>query len=196
LNWLKKSSKPYKVKIDGTICSLDDQGISGLIKKKLKSSQAVQKAFKKFEISPDKLDNLDIIIEDIGDDQYALTDSEKMRLNKSVFENGNDFLKDYMFVIAHEIMHFILRLRQKQKGNINLPDSIIPEKPTKSNHGYFNDEEESLAFCLAIAYELEKGKSLQEIWRLIFPKIEFHFHDEKDAKIFFKRCIKKSKQFL
>jgi len=87
----------------------------------------------------------------------------------------------------------------KQKFGVphhGLPNSLIPEKPTQSSKGYFEDKEEGMAFVLSIAFELDRRRSLQWIWRNIFPKIKWHFHDENDAVVFFKRCIEKARKLV
>ena len=76
----------------------------------------------------------------------------------------------------HELVHWLTRL--------------------KEDGAYFQDPEEVLGFTASIATELARGSDLDEIWNKIFPRIEFHFHDESDAREFFINCIQKAKELL
>src|SRR3990167_6207796 len=192
MSWLVSASR-YIISLDGQAV-VDEQEIGGLIKDQLKKSRVVQKLFELFALPLDELDTLDIEILPLKK-KYALTDEKKMKLNKSLFDKV-DFFKDYMFVPVHELVHFVARKRQKATGEANLPKPFIPTKPTESSESYFDDDEESMGFMLSVAYELENNKPIQHIWKHIYPKVEWHFHDESDAEKFFKRIILKARRLL
>jgi len=175
LNWLKYSSGDvYDVVLNGRKRQLTEEQIAQIIKKSLKNSLPVKKLFNQFDVDINQLDNLNIKLVPLKG-RYALTDHKEMRLNKNLFREG-DFFDKYMFVILHEIVHFVSRMKEKKS--------------------YFSDPEESLAFIVAIAHELSKGRSTQEIWKKIYPKIEWHFHNEDDAERFFRNMLRKAKNFL
>jgi len=145
-----------------------------LIKKRLKNSVAVQRIFEEFEVSLDRLDQLRIEIVPL-DKKYAETDGEVMNLNTSLFDGG-DFWNKYFFVVVHEIVHWLSRVKEEE--------------------AYFNDPEEVLGFVGSIAYEIEQGSNFDEIYNKIYPKISFHFHSEDDALKFFTEMINKAKKFV
>jgi len=167
--------KSYNVYLNGRKIALSEQQIVSLIKHFLKQSKFIKKMFDLFDISIDQLDNLIIKIMPL-EKQYALTDDRVMKLNEKLFTEHNDFFQKYMFVPVHEIVHYLTRKKEKE--------------------AYFNDPEEVMGFIAGIAYYLEKGKKNQEIWRIIYPHISWHFNDKRDAEAFFKRCLKKAREWL
>lgn len=171
--WLKEASR-YRLIYNGKRVLFDESQISFVIKQILKKSLPVQKIFNMFEVSIDNLDNLKIEIVPL-DKKYALTDIEKMQINKDLLQD-EDFFEKYEFVFVHEIIHFLTRKKEEKS--------------------YFNDAEEVNGFILGIAHYLSKGKTIQEIWKDIFPKIKFHFHKIDDAEAFFNRCISKARKLL
>ena len=98
-----------------------------------------------------------------------------MKLNKSLFEGG-DFFRDNFFVVAHEIVHYLSRL--------------------KESDAWFNDPEEVLGFVASIGYEMENGTDFDVIWNRIYHKVSWHFHNEEDAREFFKNMYQKAKRML
>jgi len=145
-----------------------------VIKQKLKQSRAIQKIFAQFEVSLDRLDNLQIEIVPL-EKKYAETDGEVMRINSSLFDDG-DFFEKHFFIIAHEIVHWLSRVKEEDS--------------------YMNDPEEVLGFCSGIAYEIEQGTDPDIIWNRIYPKVEFHFHNEEDAREFFRNMYQKALKLL
>lgn len=170
----EKAQEKYPIQIKGKLLQLTGDQIGELIKKKMRGDLAVQKLFAKFEVSLDQLDGLKIEIKDL-EGRYAETDLESMVLDKMIFEDGK-FWENNWFVVVHEIVHWLSRWKEDQ--------------------AYFQDPEETLGFCAAVASELARGTDMDKIWNLIFPRIEFHFHDEHDARDFFVNCIQKAKELL
>ncbi len=168
------SDEKFPLILNGKIMELPAQQIGELIKQKLRSNVAMQKLFNDFEVDGERLKELKITIEDL-DDRYAETDLEHMALSPNLFEGGDFFEKNF-FVVAHEIVHWLSRIKEED--------------------AYFNDPEETLGFTSSIAYELEQGTDMDIIWNRIYPKIEFHFNDERDAKEFFRRMTIKAKRML
>ena len=144
------------------------------IKQKILGSKVLMNIFKDFDVSPDELKNLKIEVADL-DNRYAETSLEVMRLDRSLFEKG-DFFRDNFFVICHELVHFLSRAAEKQN--------------------FFRDPEEILSFCSSVAFELEQGRSIENIWARVYPKAEFHFNDKNKARQFFNRIIEKARKFL
>jgi len=166
--------KKYPVDVDGKVVELSESKIGELIKKKLKESRAILQMLKQFEISPDRLDKLTITIEPL-DKKYAETDLETMKLNTTLFEEGR-FFRDHFFVVCHELTHWCCR--------------------EKENDAMLNDPEEVAGFCASIAYEIEQGSDIDEIYNKVYPKINWHFHNESDAREFFENMLEKALKML
>jgi len=150
--------------------------IGQLIKEKLKNTAVIQKLAKEYEVSLDRLDELQVVVLDLKD-KFAETDKDTMKLNATLFENGIEaFFRDSFFIVVHEIVHWLTRVKEQD--------------------AYFNDPEEVLGFVASIAYELTQSSDLEAIWQKIYPKVAWHFHDEKDARLFFERSIQKAKKLL
>lgn len=173
-NYKKASEDKYPLQVNGKMLSLTGEQISHFIKKKMRGDLAVQKLFEQFEVSLDQLDNLKIEIGDF-EGRYAETDIKSMALDKSLFQDGK-FWENNWFVVVHELVHFCSRVREKS--------------------AYFADPEEVSGFIFSIATELARGTEIDKIWNLIYPRIEFHFHNESDSREFFIKSIEKAKQLL
>lgn len=173
MNWLFKISNYIPVKIKGKLLNLDRDSFEKLIKQKLLSSQVILKTFKEFDVNKEYLKNLRIIVVPLKD-MYAETDLKTMKINSSLLKS-NDFFADYFFVIAHEIVHWLTRIKEAE--------------------GYLNDPEERLGFCLSIAYELEQGIDIAKVRKKILPKLEWHFNSKEKAARFFEDLTLKA-QFL
>lgn len=161
----------YPVKLNGELYQLNERQIAALIKHKLVKSPTIRKLFDDFDVSPERLSELDIIITKL-DQKYAETDLQQMKLDVSLFDDG-DFFKHNFFVVAHEIVHWLSRIKEQDS--------------------YFNDPEEVLGFVSSVAVELENHEPLSVIWQKIYNKISWHFHNESDAQTFFRRMIEKAK---
>ena len=48
----------------------------------------------------------------------------------------------------------------------------------------------------SVATELARGTSIDEIYNLVYPRVEFHFNDPSDSREFFAHCVQKAKQLL
>lgn len=173
-NLKKSAEEKYPIQVGGKMLNLSSEQISNVIKKKMRGDLAVQKLFEKFETKLDQLDNLRIEVCNL-EGMYAETDLEVMKLDKSLFEDGQFFSQNY-FVCVHEISHFLSRY--------------------KEDSAYFNDPEEVLGFVGSVASELARGTDIDSIITLIFPKIQFHFHHMHDAQEFMTHCIYKAKELL
>lgn len=173
-NHKKEAEDKYPLQHKGKMLQLSSEQMSHLIKKKMREDIAVQKLFEQFEVSLDQLDDLKIEIGDLNG-RYAETDIESMKLDKTLFDGGR-FFEDEWFVCVHELVHFCSRVREKS--------------------AYFADPEEVSGFIFSIATELARGSDADRIWNLIYPRIEFHFHNDSDSREFFMKSIEKAKQIL
>ena len=173
-NHKKSQNSLFPIKIKDQELQLNSQQISELIIKRMETDPAVLRVFKEFETDISKLSELKIEIVELND-RYAETDIESMRLSPQLFKGGN-FFRDYYFVIVHEIVHWLTRV--------------------KESRAFFNDPEEVDGFLASIMSELSRGISVDEIWNKIFPKIEFHFHNREDARQFFTTLLEKAQASL
>ncbi len=153
---------------------ITEKRIGQLIRDGIKKSRSLMNIFKDFDVSPDRLDQLRFVITDLQD-KYAETDLDVMKLNKSLFVDG-DFFDKHFFVVAHEIVHWLSRIKEQD--------------------AYFNDPEEVLGFVASVAYEIEKNPDINVAWNKVYPKISWHFNNESDAREFFENMIEKAKEFL
>lgn len=167
-------SNQFVVTIGGQKRRLSAEKIAALIKKKLSESKYIHGLFEHYEMDVSRLDDLVIQIMPL-EKKYAETDADSMRLNTILFDTG-DFFRDYFFVIPHELVHWMSRLKEAE--------------------AYFNDPEEVLGFVASVAHEIEAGTDPDEIWNKIYPKISWHFHDENDAREFFVNMIDKAKDLI
>ena len=147
--------------------------ISKEIKDRIRGSRLCNNIFKEFGVSMDRLDDLQITIEDL-EGKYAECDEHTMKLNKMMFEKG-DFFEDYFYIILHEIIHWLSRQAEKF---------------------YFADPEESYGFVSAIAYMMEAGNDFNLVWEKLFPKVSWHFNDELKAREVFEKMIEEAKILL
>lgn len=168
------SEDRYPVRVRGKNMSLSTAVIGELVKKKIRNSPVLMELFNQFEVSPDRLNELQIVIVPM-EDKHAETDEQTMKLNSSLFEDGA-FFSDHFFVVAHEIVHWLSRC--------------------KESDSYFSDPEECLGFTSAIAFELEQHGDLDITWNRIYPKVSWHFHNEADSRSFFKRMVEKAKKLM
>lgn len=162
------------IKVNGRIKNVSEEVIARMIKQQLLDNDAIQKVFADFEVAPERLDELQIEFGDLKG-KYAETDLNSMVLDQSLFADGL-FFDRYMYVPAHEIIHWLSRIKEQD--------------------AYFNDPEETLGFVTAIAFELSRGKDIDDVWNKIYDKIAFHFHNEVDARQFFENMLLKAKSLL
>ena len=154
----------------------EEAQIAQAIKEKLLSCRAIIKLFEQFEVAPERLQDLQIVIVPL-EKKYAETDDRSMKLNNVLFEGGWDvFVRDHFFIVAHEIVHWLSRIKEQES--------------------YFHDPEEVMGFVSSIAFELSEGTDPDEIWNKIYPKVSWHFHNEIDAKEFFANMAEKAQKLL
>lgn len=163
--------------------------IEDVIKNQLSKSVAVQKLFARFNFPISLLEKLRIVIDPIKDqDIYAETNIDSCRIRESLFDQGIEaFIKNHMYIIAHEIVHFVFRQAEQRD---------IEKQLNPKNFDYFDDPEEIIGMIMSIAYEIEQGSSKQEIVEKVYPKIEFHFKDKQVSERFFKDICDKAQDFL
>ncbi len=150
--------------------------IVALLRNELVSTPSIIKLFEQFEVDISRLKDLQFEIEDL-EKKYAETDGERMVLNSHMFEGGwEQFKSKYFFVVAHEIVHWLSRVREEDS--------------------YFNDPEEVLGFVSSIAYEISNGVHPDEIWNKVYPKVSWHFQDEADAREFFSNMCEKAQKLV
>ncbi len=172
-NHKKASEDKYPVQVGGRLLELSVGQISHLIKKKLKSSRVVNETFKDFGVSIDQLDDLIIEIKDL-DGRFAETDAKTMTIAPSIVKEvlGKDF-----FIILHEICgHYTTRKAEER--------------------GTFSDPEEVLGMQIGVAGMMEQGYDFDEIFNICWPKIGFHFHDERDGLEMVRRMFEKAKKMV
>lgn len=167
-------SDQLTITINGQTVAASVQQISQLIKERLRQSPSILSLFDEFDMSIDRLD--DLLIEVVPlDKKYAETDSHSIRLNTMLFDTGN-FFEDYFFVVSHELVHWLSRKKEEE--------------------AYFNDPEEVLGFVASVAYEIENHTDPDVMWNRIYPKISWHFSDERDAREFFVNMIDRAKKLI
>ena len=167
-------SDTVKVQVGDSEVPITRKYLANFIRDKLKASEAVKRLFVIFEVDPDRINEMHIHFKPL-EKKYADTDENGIVFNERLLSRP-DFIKEFFFVFVHEIVHWLTRL--------------------KEDEAYFNDPEEVFGFVASIAYELENGASEEELWQRIFPKVDWHFHDEKDAQQFFANAITKAKKLL
>jgi len=173
-NLKQANREKFPIETARGMIEVDQEQFGKLLKKKMLSDIAIQKLFQRFEISPDRLSDLIVQIVDL-EGRYAETDETSMSLDVHLFEGGKFFYENY-FIAVHELVHWLSRLKEQE--------------------AYFNDPEEVLGFVAAIASELNAKRDLDVIWNKIYPKVEFHFNDESDARQFFQQSIEKAYDLL
>lgn len=164
----------FPIQVNGQMKYFSEGEIAKLVKKKLKSSRAIMKLFDEFDVAPSRLDDLNIVIDEL-EQKYAETDARTLTLNSFLFDGG-DFFKNYFYVVCHEIVHWLSRIKEED--------------------AYFNDPEEVLGFVASIAYEMEHTSDLDIIYNKIYNKISWHFNNETDARDFFENMILKARDLL
>jgi len=174
-NQSKIASGPlYQLVIDGKEVKLSADDIAHVMRKKLAASTAIQRIFDRFGISIDRISELKIEFMPL-EKKYAETNIQGIQVNETMLQTP-DFIDKYAFVFAHEIVHWLTRIKEEE--------------------AYFNDPEETLGFIASVAYELEQTRDLNEVWNKIYNKINWHFNDEKDARQFFENMVDKAKELL
>ena len=159
-----------------TKASLDN--LTELIRDKLDKSLTVHKLFDLFDVDIGYLTRLIIEITEL-DKEFGSTDSQKMRLNKSLFDTTKEFFANDFYICIHELVHFLARV-----------SNYIPEI---EGHDYLDDKEEHVGMIASCAYLMETGGNLEDLYT---KAIKWHFHDENDAKDFMQSCMQQAQKLL
>lgn len=149
-----------------------NKNFSQIIKSKLKENKVVQRIFKRFNLDLNRIDEMNIILTDL-DGRYAETDADNMKINQNLINTKN--IDEIYAIVLHEIWHFAKRSHEQESG-------------------YFGDDEEIEAFSVSIAALLAAGHDLNSVYNLLYPKVEFHFHNPQRAKEVFQLMIEKAEQ--
>ena len=145
-------------------------GIIRKIKKVIRTDPFFIRLFKKYDIPVDKVDDLAFKIKDLRG-MYAKSNSKEIHLDSKLFED-DDFIKNNMHFVVHELVHWLTRQREKDC--------------------YFADPEEIEAFTHAIAYEILRGEHDERLRKTFFPIIEAHFDEATNANLLFKALLAKA----
>jgi hypothetical protein len=168
------ASQSYPIDVGGHRVNLNENQIILMLKEKISRSQAIRRLFTQFDVSLDRIGSVPIHFDEMSG-KYAETDAESIRLNRDLLSEP-DFVSRFFFVVVHELVHWLTRVKEDQ--------------------GYFHDPEEVLGFVAAIAYELESGGDMETAKKKIYPKIQWHFHSERDAEQFFHHAMEKAQGLL
>ncbi len=143
--------------------TIDKKSLNIRLKRIIREDSYFQMLFDKYSVPMSKLDELSFDVKKMHG-QYAASNSEKIWLNKKLFEQG-DFFSDKLHFVVHELVHWLIRQREEQH--------------------YFYDPEEKISFFHSICWELRRGKDEKRIRDVFLPIIEAHFDDNQDAEEFF-----------
>jgi hypothetical protein len=133
------------------------------IKNILKNDKLTQKLLSYYSIPISDIDNhLRIEIADLGD-KFAEGNSTTIYLDKKLITDS--FFDNNFHFVIHEFWHWIKRRSEKDF--------------------YFNDPEEIQSFVLAIVWELRSGKNRKQVEQTLYPIIDAHFKDKKEAQKLF-----------
>ncbi len=167
------SEHKYPLQVNGQLLELSEEQIGHLIKKKLKNSRVVNEIFYDFGVSIDSLDDLIVEIKSL-DGIFAETDATTMSLDPSIIK---DILGKNFFIILHEICGHYTTRKSEERGT-------------------FADPEEVFGMLAGCAGMLEEGYDFDEIYNIAWPKIGFHFHDERDGLEMMRRMFEKAKKMV
>lgn len=172
-NHKKASEDKYPVQVNGKLLELNSKQIGHLLKKKLKNSRIVNEIFYDFGVSIDNLEDLIVEIKSL-DGIFAETDATTMALSPGIVK---EILGKNFFIVLHEICgHYTTRLAEER--------------------GTFSDPEEVFGMLAGCAGMLEEGYDFDEIYNIAWPKIGFHFHDERDGLEMMRRMFEKAKKMV
>jgi len=142
-----------------------DYELNNKIKKFIKNNPFIKKLFHIYNVPLEKIDrHLAFHIIDL-DGKNAKSKGEDIFINKDIYDKN--FLKNYAHLIIHELTHWLTRQREEDC--------------------YFSDPEEQEAFAWGIAWEIHRGKHINQIKKFYLPLIKKHFSTEKEALILFKK---------
>ena len=166
-NWFIKTSSKENNKVK----SIKDFNLR--MKNIIRQDPYILKMFEDANIDIREIDNgLTFSIKDLGD-KHAEANSKNIIFDKKLFDN--DFEKENMHFLIHELNHWLNRKAEKK--------------------WYFNDLEEIKSFVLAMGWEISKGSDYNKIFDKMFPVLIGHFNDKDTAKSFFKCLYSKALKY-
>lgn len=148
----------------------DNRSINIKLKGVIRESPFFRKLFDIYSVPMDKLDDLSFKIKKIKG-RYAVSNANEIWLNEKLFEDGR-FWEDRLHFVVHEMSHWLTRQREKEQ--------------------YFADPEERISFVYSMLWEIERGKSKEEILEDFFPIMKAHFADKKDTLALFEIMFQKA----
>jgi len=147
--------------------NINENDLNKIVKKTLKTHKFFSSLMDFYGISSDDIDNhLTIKVKEL-DGKYAQGNGNEIHLNEKLFNENN--LEENFHYIVHEFFHWLKR-RSEDKF-------------------YFNDPEEVQSFVMAMAWELIRGKTIQDIKRLFSPIVFKYFNNKGLAEKIFKRML-------
>jgi len=130
------------------------------------------KMFKEFDVPMEKIDDNLSFKEKELNGRYAQGNGEVIYINQKLVDNN--FFKERLHLIVHEIVHWLTRQREKEF--------------------YFTDPEEIDAFMYGMAYEILRGKDVKYIEKIFYPIISAHFDNKENAKQAYNAFLKGAKE--
>lgn len=109
------------------ISKTDERTIIKEMRERVKADPSVQKKFKEYGVSLDKIDKVSIEFADL--DVSAKTKNKKIYLNRSMLKSDSE-VKDPTPYVAHEIVHLLQQLTGKNMDKHNETDDYL-EKETE-----------------------------------------------------------------
>lgn len=147
--------------------SIKERDFNDFIKNVIKKDPFFNKMFEIFDIPLDRLNNVKFIIKKLNG-KNAKSNSKLIILNKDLFDKAES-LDDLVHYCLHEITHWLTRQKEKDC--------------------YFSDPEEIQAFSLGMAWELKRGKSKEDIYKIYYPIISKHFQDKEKANLIYNKIL-------
>ncbi|NJL70083.1 MAG: hypothetical protein HC888_00105 [Candidatus Competibacteraceae bacterium] len=142
------------------------------VKDRFKTHPFFQSLLKDYHIPVEDIDNsLKIEVMDLQG-KFAEGNGHIIRVDDRV---AQDLETNFHFLV-HEFYHWVKRRSEAMF--------------------YFNDPEEIQSFTLAIAWELMRGKTEQDVTRSVFPIIEAHYIKSGNAKEMFAKMVDKAKEIV
>lgn len=102
--------------------------------------------------------------------QYAFSKGNDIKLDKKLLQCP---FEDIMHFVAHEISHWLTRKREEKH--------------------YFSDPEEIMGFEWAMAYEISRGRTIDDLERTFMPMIQKQMHGDDANKTFLHMVSKAQK---
>ena len=133
----------------------DPRQLSRRIKKIIRSSPFFLRMFDAYNVPMEKLDDVMFRAKKMRG-TYATSNSKEIWLNEKLFENGG-FYPAHLHFVVHELVHWLTRQREKEC--------------------YFADPEEVEAFVYGMSWQIEEGRSKEEISRVYLPIIKSQFKE-------------------